>query len=535
METELSRPGIPRHKPQEFEHVVMVVVPEGAIQADLQQLEKRGVKVRDQVVTVEYEYGDNDMALADYQFSDGAFCLVKKYDSNVHWPDVVAEKSKAQEWAGDVPFLVKKKPESISTIPSEGSRSPEPPPPSPPPAPPPETPPASPTPPEWPSFESEREWELLQRYWRLVAQIEDAQLKIEQAKITERRQEIPIQTRRLEIGQKNLQQFLVHHPEYTNLPKPLEVASIDLASVEGRRRAKALLLDSDLSPVEAGKRIIAIEKAGAKIELHHPKLEQGVGTSAVRPPLKTVMTDLKEAQYRVGRLNSLGLLSQLQHGDTRHNNLLRLKSTRQSLEYILKRFSPPPHADSSLSRDFLALLHGVVDAVKKVEQGTQKNFLSRWWSQNELIQQHRKIGQGLKKLEQFTQEHREFVYACAQIEFQLRWANTWSFHVLRHRPAVLRLEHPVPVHDPARHPDPAVRAGHPRLALDEQGDRCLGRNGSHELALLAVSLLLGGDLLRLRSSPAGAVCDRPDLVPPDPHGRDAPERGHDRCGVVCGV
>lgn len=413
MESELFKPGIPRYKPYEFEHVVMVVVPEGAIKADLQQLEKRGVKVHDQVVTVEYEYGDNNMALADYQFSDGAFRLVKKYDSNVHWPDVVAEKSKALEWAsiqadqttGGVPFLVKKKHEPISALPSEDSRIP-----APPSAPtPPSVPPTPPAPPERPSFESEREWELLERYWRLVGQIEDAQLKIEQAKITGRRQEIPIQTRRLEIGQKNLQQFLGHHPEYTNLPKPLEVASIDVATVEGRRRAKVLLLDSDLPPVEAGKRIIAIEKAEAKIELHHPKLEQGVGTGAVRPPLKTVMTALKEAQYLVGRLNSLGLLSQLQHGDRRHNNLLRLKSTRQSLEYMLKRFSPPPHTESNLSRDFLSLVHGLVDAVKKLEEGTNKSFLSRWWSQNELTEQNKKIVQGLKKLEQFTQEHREFV------------------------------------------------------------------------------------------------------------------------------
>lgn len=405
MHGEFPPPRIRQDVEKKVEPLVLAVVPDGIVRADIRNLERKGVSVHDSMITVEFPYGDNNLALADYEYVDGVYRLVRKYDASVYWPDRVAEtpqpelflpKEREDQVKYGVPFLVKSRERIVPK------------------APPVETPPAKvgpavSTPPKRPSLQSEREWELLGRYWRLVAQVEDAQLNIDQAKITDRPQEIPIQSRRLEIGQKNLEQFLGHHPEYRNLPKPMEIPKIDLSTVEGRERARTVLLTSDLPPAEVGKRVIATHTADAKIDLAHPGLEKGVGTSAIRPPLKTVLTDLKEAQYLVGRLNSLGLLSQLGQAERRHNNLLRLKSTRQSLEYMLKRFSPPPHVDPNLSRDFLSLIHGVVDAVKKLEQGTQKNFLSRWWSQNDLTEQNKKIVQGLKKLGQFIQEHREFV------------------------------------------------------------------------------------------------------------------------------
>lgn len=399
---------------KQAERVVLVVVPEGVVRADIKNLAVKGVPVHDEVVTVEYSFGDNDMALADYTYADGVYRLVKKYDANVHWPETVAEaggrplqlpSERADQTKHGVPFLVKtptRGPSEFPPLPPITTVSP------PPPVEVPPIPPPPPSPVERPAFETQREWDLLGRYWRLVAQIEDAQLKIEQAKVTGQEQEIPIQSRRLEIGQKNLEQFLGHHPEYRDLPKPMEIPKVDLSTTEGRERARSLLLGSNLPPVEAGKRILATHKADAKIDLVHPVVDKGVGTSAVRPPLKTILTDLKEAQYLVGRLNSVGLFSQLQNAERRHNNLLRLKSTRQSLEYLLKRFSPPPHTEPNLSRDFLSLVHGLVDAVKKLEEGTGKGFLSRWWSQNELTEQNKKIVQGLKKLDQFMQEHRQF-------------------------------------------------------------------------------------------------------------------------------
>lgn len=327
---------------------------------DIQRLQTKGVDVRGKEVTVEFQYGDNDVALADYRFVDGVYYLSKVYDPGVHWPEEVREAGAS----------------SSGRPPDDGSG---------------------------------RRRETLNQYERLRQQIENAQYSVEQAKLTDQPEVVEDQQRRLDIGRRNLKRLLREHPELATLPRPVEFPSINLATAEGRERGRQLVMESNIPTVEKGKRVVLMHTADAAVEIRHPGLRAlPTARPIVRPPMRTAFEDLRLAQRDLQRMNNQGLFAQFGNSEARHNNLLRLQSTRRTLELLLKRFPTLPGVAAQDQKDVLGLIYSVIQASKKLEQGSQANFLSRFWNQQALRDESTKIIRGLKHIDQFIATHPGF-------------------------------------------------------------------------------------------------------------------------------
>lgn len=393
----IGRPAAFR-SPTESVRIPMLEVPRGDVLKDLKSLKDKNVDVYSGVVTVEYVYGDDELALADYAFSDGAFRLVKAYERNVVWPREINEASAHDEGAPP---------------PAAPPAPPEPPPVAPPPAPP-AAPPAPPTPPgptrpKSPDVGAVKRWEVLNQYDRLQQQIEQAGYNVEQAKLTGQPLVAEEQQKRLEIGRKNLARLLKESPELAALPQLAETPPINLATATGRELARELVMESDLSNVEKGKRVVVLHKADAAVETRHPVRDLPSNKAVVRPPMRMAFEDLREAQRDVQRLNNQGLFAQFGNVEGRHNNLLRLQSTRRTLELLLRRFPILPGVEAQEQKDLLGLIYGVIEASRKLEQGTTANAFSRYWNQRALRDESTKIIRGLKQIDQFIAAHPGFI------------------------------------------------------------------------------------------------------------------------------
>lgn len=382
--------------PHETKDIQLVLrVPALAVMEEVSTLIEKGVSVFEQVITVEFSTDENTVVLADYKYRDGSFRLIRKYDEYVNWPESVRF---PLEMSDDLP------PEDIPMGPDpdeeEAAIGEMPPAPPAPPAPPVVTKPT----PTFTDPAAIKQWEVLTQYWRLKEQVEQADAYLQNPQVIGRNDEATqAQRRRLEIGKRNMAALLEKYPQFRGMPRPVEQHSADLATEEGREEARRVLREAKLPRVEEAKRVIATHKADAQV-----KLEQ-VAATAVRPPVTTLLSQLGEAQHKVQRLNNLGLFRQLQYGEQRHNNLVVLRSTRESLENMIRRFTPRPQVSQQLNREYVSMLQLVVEAAKKLEQGTQQNFLSRWWQKDQLKEQNQRIMRGLKQLENFTHQHPEFL------------------------------------------------------------------------------------------------------------------------------
>lgn len=342
-------------------------------------------------VTVEFIYGDDQIALADYQYAHGRFHFLKSYDLGIDWPDSVDA-----EGIEKLPSV--RVNEDHPSIPAE--------------PPPPPTPPGASPPPEPPPPTSEPkelvDWEVIDRFNRLVYQVDNAQKSIEVAKMTGQRQAIPEQERRLEIGLTNLVKLLTRYSQLKGMPLPEGIRSLNMTKAADRAQAREWLLEvrtPSIPAVERGKRAVATLKADVAVELQQPVPETARMRSAVRPALRTTFSDLMTAQRDLQRMNNQSLFAQFQNAEARQNNLLRLRSTRSTLEAVLRRFQPAPGVSDRDTYDFLGLVNEVISASNRLEQGSQRNGFSRWWNQETLKADSLKIIRGLKAIDQFLSEH----------------------------------------------------------------------------------------------------------------------------------
>lgn len=372
--------------------VRMIHVVEEEVLKDLQTVKAKGVDIYNgKEVSLEFIHGDDEIALADYVFLNGAFHLVRAYEKDVVWP---REFSEPTAQAGD----------NISAADDDTSAQP---PESPPP---PSIPPARPVKTEltYPDASAHRYSEALNQYEYLQRQIRQAQYNIEQAQLTGQSASQDEQTRRLEIGQRNLERLLQQFPALTDLSRDT-FPPVNLATAEGRERARKVIMDSDLASVEKGKRVVVLHKADASVETRHPALTPITAKTASRPPMRMALTDLRDAQRDVQHLNNQGLLAQFGNSEQRHNNLLRLQSTRRTLELLLKRFPILPGVAQQEQKNLLGLIYSVIESSRKLEQGTNSNFLSRFWNQAALREESSKMTRGLKLIDQFIATHPGFI------------------------------------------------------------------------------------------------------------------------------
>lgn len=355
--------------------MVITVTPAQVLE-DIQSLRTKGVEVHGQEVSVEFVHGDNDIALADYRYVDGTYHLVRGYDAGVRWPETIIEAGESSPAAATA------------------------------------EPPAAAVQRPAPDLRSVERWEHINQYYRLAAQIESAQENIEQARLTGQVELMAEQQKRLEIGRRSLQQFTARYPDLAGLPRQAESRRppVNLRTAEGRERGRELVMSSSLPAVEKGMRVVATHKADAAAEFRQSAPEsRPIGRVVVRPPMRTAFEDLRQAQQDIQKLNNQGVFSQLLHMESRHNQLLRLESTRRTLELLLKRFPILPGVDPTEQKQLLSVVYRIIQASKQLEQGTRANFLSRLWNQQTLRAEGKKITSGLEYIDRFLTKHPGFV------------------------------------------------------------------------------------------------------------------------------